>query len=131
MTSAPIAHGIDLVVTSRIERLWREHAERFLERVYSVAEQRYCLDAKNPTERLSGRFAVKEAVLKALGTGWRGGIEFSDIETLPDSYGRPIVTLSGKAGQLAESLGIREFLVSISHAGDYAMASVIGIGSPR
>ncbi len=128
MSAAPLAHGIDLVLSRRIEQMWREHAERFLDRIYTTAEQRYCLDAKNPAERLSGRFAVKEAVLKALGTGWRGGIEFRDVETLPDPYGRPIVTLYGKASELARTLGIRLFLVSISHAGDYAMASVIGIG---
>ena len=122
-----IAHGIDLVHVPRIERIWREHGERFLERIYTPAERAYCLDCKNPAQRLAGRFAAKEAVLKALGTGWRGGLEWTDIETLPDPLGRPLVTLSGGCTKLAAVQGITQMLVSISHANDFAIASATGI----
>lgn len=124
-----IAHGIDLVAVPRIADIWQRHGETFLSRIFTPGEARYCLDFKTPPTRLAGRFAVKEAVLKCLGTGWRGGIEWTDIETLNDPLGKPLVTVGGKSGELAKALGITHFLASISHAGDYAMASVIAIGS--
>jgi holo-[acyl-carrier protein] synthase len=77
--------------------------------------------------RLSGRFAAKEAVMKMLGTGWRGGVEWTDIETLPDPAGKPLVTLRGATAKLADTLGVTHILLSISHAGDYALASAIGL----
>jgi holo-[acyl-carrier protein] synthase len=124
-----ISQGIDIVVCARIERIWREHTESFLRRIYTPAEQEYCVNSKIPVVRLAGRFAAKEAVLKALGTGWRGGIEFRDIETLPDRLGKPLVALHGKTAKLAQTLGIDHILVSISHAGEYAVASAIAVGS--
>jgi len=125
----PIAHGIDIVEIARLERLWQSHAERFLQRVYTPAEQAYCLDSRTPAIRLAGRFAVKEAVFKALGTGWRGGLEWTDVETLPDPLGKPLLSVTGGTARLAGTLGIAHFLVSISHAGGFATASVLGIGS--
>ena len=122
-----IAHGVDIVLTSRIGDIWERHGDAFLDRIYTPAEVTYCLDCKTQAERLAGRWAVKEAVLKALGTGWRGGIEFVDVETLPDGYGKPHTLLHGKAADLAKELGIREMLVSISHAGDYALGSAVGV----
>lgn len=122
-----VAHGVDLVHCPRIARIWQEHGERFLKRVYTPAERAYCLDCRNPAIRLSGRFAVKEAVLKLLGTGWRGGVDWTDIETLPDPLGKPLVTLSGPTAELARTLGITEVLISISHSGEYACASAIGL----
>lgn len=125
-----IAHGIDIVVCERIERIWHDHGQSFLDRIYTAAEQEYCLNCKTQVVRLAGRFAVKEAVLKALGTGWRGGIEFRDIETLPDPMGKPLVTLYRQTADLARTLGIQQMLISISHAGDYAVASAIALGNP-
>ena len=124
-----VAQGIDIVECARIERVWRDHAKAFLDRVYTPAEQDYCLNCKTPVVRLAGRFAAKEAVLKALGTGWRGGIEFRDIETLPDPLGKPVVGLHRRTADLARTLGIDLILISISHAGDYAVASAIGVGN--
>lgn len=121
-----LAHGVDLVHVPRIERVWAQHGDRFLSRVYTDAERRYCLAAQKVTlPRLAGRFAAKEAVMKVLGTGWSGGVEWTDIETLPDPLGKPLVTLRGHTAALAERLGVGYILVSISHAGDYAMASAI------
>lgn len=122
-----VAHGIDLVLCARIERVCRDHGDHFLDRVFTQREQAYCTTPGARVARLSGRFAAKEAVLKALGTGWRGGIQWTDIEILPDELGKPHVTLTGRTAELAAELGIGEFLISISHAGDYAMASAIGV----
>ncbi len=124
-----LAHGVDLVNLPRIARAWHDHGERFLQRVYTPAERAYCLDAKDPVPRLAGRFAAKEAVMKLLGTGWRGGLEFADIETLPDPAGRPLVTLHGVAARMAGALGIAQVLISISHSGEYAVASAIGLSA--
>jgi holo-[acyl-carrier protein] synthase len=125
-----IAHGVDLVHCPRVARVWRTHGERFLERVYTARERAYCLDCKDPVVRLSGRFAAKEAVMKMLGTGWRGGVEWTDIETLPDPLGKPLVTLHGVTAELARAVGIALVLISLSHAGDYACASVVGVDPP-
>lgn len=124
---SPIAHGIDLVHCPRIARIWESHGERFLQRVYTAPEQAYCLACRTPVVRLSGRFAAKEAVMKMLGTGWRGGVEWTDIETLPDPLGKPLVALHGSTAELAQALGIAQVLLSISHAGEYALASAIGV----
>lgn len=122
-----IAHGVDLVLCRRIEQVWQRHGDAFLTRVYTPAEREYCLSARSQVQRLSGRFAAKEAVMKLLGTGWRGGILWTDIETLPDPLGRPVVTLSGETARLAAEAGVARVLISISHAGDYALASAIGV----
>ena len=122
-----VAHGVDLVHTPRLARLLSAHGDRFLARVYTPAERAYCLEHRDPLPRLAGRFAAKEAVLKLLGTGWRGGLGWTDIETLPDPLGKPLVTLHGGCAKLAETLGISQILLSISHAGEYALASAIGV----
>ncbi len=130
MTANLIAHGVDIVHCSRLQQIWDNHGDRFLNRVYSAAERKYCLAVKDPAIRLSGRFAAKEAVMKALGTGWRGGVEWTHIEVLADPLGRPLVTLHHKTAELARSLDIDQILVSISHSGDYAIASAMGISPP-
>src|ERR1700677_3347086 len=101
-----IGHGIDLVETARIRRLHDEHGKHFLDRVFTPAEQEYC--AANPKryfEHLSGRFAAKEAVLKVLGTGWRGGISWTDIEICPEPSGQPKVKLTGECLRIATMQG--------------------------
>ena len=123
-----LGHGIDIVETSRIRRSFEEHGERFLDRVFTAAEQRYCgLNRKRYFEHLAGRFAAKEAVLKVLGTGWRGGIAWTDIEILPESSGQPKVELTGECARIAHDLGIARWHVSISHIETHATASAIGL----
>ncbi|HUU98458.1 MAG TPA: holo-ACP synthase [Phycisphaerae bacterium] len=122
-----VSHGIDIVQCERVKRVWKEHGDYFLRRVFTEAERAYCLDCRTPAERLSGRFAAKESVLKALGTGWRGGIRWTDIEILPDPLGRPQVTLTGKSAELAARLGIGQVLISISHTRECAVASAIAV----
>ncbi|HEY8665028.1 MAG TPA: holo-ACP synthase, partial [Tepidisphaeraceae bacterium] len=102
-----LGHGIDIVETARIRRLVEQHAGHFLDRVFTEMEQKYC--AQNPKryfEHLAGRFAGKEAVLKVLGTGWRGGIAWTDIEILREPSGQPKIKLSGECQRIAEQLGI-------------------------
>jgi holo-[acyl-carrier protein] synthase len=123
-----LGHGIDIVETSRIRKLVEEHGERFLDRVYTPLEQQYCArNAKRQFEHLAGRFAAKEAVLKVLGTGWRGGIAWTDIEIRPEPSGQPKVTLTGECQRIAQRLGISCLHVSISHIETHATASAIGM----
>lgn len=124
-----IGHGIDIVETARIRCSVDEHGEHFLDRVFTPAEQEYCgKNRKRYFEHLAGRFAAKEAVLKVLGTGWRGGISWTDIEILPNSSGQPILTLTGESKRIANELGITSWHLSISHIETHATASAIGCG---
>ena len=125
-----LGHGIDIVETSRIARLIAEHGRHFLDRVFTPAEQEYC--AKNPKryfEHLAGRFAAKEAVLKVLGTGWRGGIAWTDVEVVKEISGLPKIVLTGESLRVASELGIARWHISISHIETHATASAIGLRS--
>jgi holo-[acyl-carrier protein] synthase len=122
-----VGHGIDIVETARIKRLCDDHAEHFLDRVFSPAEQAYCrANPKRYYEHLAGRFAAKEAVLKVLGTGWRGGIAWTDIEILRGASGQPSVGLGGECARIAGELGITRWHVSLSHIETHATASAVG-----
>jgi holo-[acyl-carrier protein] synthase len=122
-----IGHGIDIVETERIRHLAKEHGQRFLDRVFTVAEQEYCsANPKRYFEHLAGRFAAKEAVLKVLGTGWRGGIAWTDIEIVKDVSGQPKVKLTGECARIAEELGVTVWHVTLSHIETHATASAIG-----
>jgi holo-[acyl-carrier protein] synthase len=123
-----LGHGIDIVETRRIADLLENHGERFLERCFTPAEREYCYrNQKRHIEHLAGRFAAKEAVLKVLGTGWRGGIAWTDIEILPEPSGQPKIRLSGECLKIAKTLGISKWHVSISHIETHATASAIGM----
>lgn len=125
-----LGHGIDIVDTLRIARMLEDHGQRFLDRCFTPAEQAHCSTSeKRKIERLAGRFAVKEAILKVLGTGWRGGIQWTDMEVLPDSLGRPVCRVSGEAAKIADTLGITRWHVSISHIETHAVGSAIGEGA--
>ncbi|MFT3787303.1 MAG: holo-ACP synthase [Tepidisphaeraceae bacterium] len=122
-----IGHGIDIVETGRIREMADEHGQRFLDRIFTAAEQAYC-DArpKRYYEHLAGRFAAKEAVLKVIGTGWRHGIAWTDIEVVNHESGQPTLNLSGEVARIAEKLGITKWWISISHIETHATASAIG-----
>jgi len=123
-----VGHGIDIVETARIRQLVQEHGQRFLDRCFTALEQQYCArNSKRQIEHLAGRFAAKEAVLKVLGTGWRGGIAWTDIEIRPEPSGQPRIVLSGECLRLADQLGISRWHVSISHIETHATASAIGL----
>ncbi|MBX2853129.1 MAG: holo-ACP synthase [Phycisphaeraceae bacterium] len=124
-----LGHGIDLVDTPRIERLLGEHEQRFLDRVFTVGEQAYSdSGGKMRVQRYAARFAAKEAVLKVLGTGWSGGIAWTDVEVVKEATGQPRVKLHGEAAQVAERCGVTAWHISLSHLGGHALASVIGEG---
>ena len=123
-----LGHGIDIVETARIRRSIEEHGQRFLDRVYTGIEQAYA--GRNPKryfEHLAGRFAAKEAVLKVLGTGWRGGISWTDIEVFNTPAGQPVVKLTGECERIAHRLAIKRWHISISHITTHATASAIGL----
>ena len=122
-----IGHGIDLVETARVRQLLEAHGQRFLDRCFTPAEQAYCArSAKRQIEHLAGRFAAKEAVLKVLGTGWRGGIAWTDIDVTRTAHGAPGIELTGECARLAAGLGITRWHLSISHVETHATASAIG-----
>ena len=122
-----VAHGIDIVETARLKRSIEEHGEHFLERVFTPAERAYCeAGKKRKFEHYAGRFAAKEAVLKVLGTGWRGGIAWTDIEVVKTPAGQPHVRLTGECAVIAARLGITRWHLSISNIETHATASAIG-----
>jgi holo-[acyl-carrier protein] synthase len=121
--------GIDLVKISRIQAIADRWDAHFLDRVFTPEEQSYCLRHHAPAIHLSGRFAVKEALLKALGTGLRQGLGWREIETRQNTDGAPEVRLYGATRKLADTRQIRQIFVSISHDPDYAIAQVVLVGS--
>ncbi len=114
--------GVDLVEIDRIEAAAARWGERFFKRVYTDAERDHC---RNRIPELAARFAAKEAVMKALGTGIKG-VGWREIEVLPNPDGKPLVHLYGGARRRAEELGLGEVAISLSHSRDYALATVIG-----
>ncbi|HDS84061.1 MAG TPA: holo-[acyl-carrier-protein] synthase [Phycisphaerales bacterium] len=129
MTS--IAHGIDLVEFGRIEQMLQRHGERFLDRVFTVREQADAAAVKNRIEKLAGRFAAKEAVMKLVGTGWRDGIAWTDIEVVNNPLGQPVVTIRGRVSELAESMRLGPITLSITHTANVAMASAVALCAPE
>ncbi len=123
-----IGHGIDIVETSRIARLLDHHPDRFLARCYSDAERAYATDKRRRVEHLAGRFAAKEAVMKALGTGWADGVAWTDISILRGDQGQPHIRLTGQTADLARRIGIDQWWISISHIKTHAVASAIAAG---
>jgi holo-[acyl-carrier protein] synthase len=120
-----VSTGIDIVEVYRIrETLAR--TPRFIERVYTEAEQAYC-ESKGAAaaQSYAGRFAAKEAFLKALKTGWRGKLQWTDMEILNDEFGAPSLKLAGEAQQLLEAMGVEYVHLSISHTTEHAVAQVI------
>ena len=129
-TMTVLAHGIDMVDCARLQKSIDRHGERFLRRVFTPTEQAYCRGRKRQLEHFAGRFAAKEAVLKVLGTGWREGISWTDIEVRNDPAGRPEVFLSGRCEQIAAEQGMEQIHISISHITTHAIASAVASGRP-
>ena len=105
------------------------HGQRFLDRVLTPAERHLAEPIRNPVQFVAGRWAAKEAILKMIGTGWRGQISWNDMEILPDELGQPHVTLSGETARIAAEKGITRVLLSITHTRGNAAASAIGLGT--
>jgi holo-[acyl-carrier protein] synthase len=116
--------GTDIIEVNRIERLLSEQ-KRFKERIFTRVEIEYCEHKKNNVQNYAARFAVKEALLKAIGTGWREGVAFKEIEVKNNEKGKPELALSGTVKTITEEMGVKNIQVSISHLKDLAIGMVI------
>ena len=120
-----VGTGVDIAEVGRIRAAMERFGERFLKRVFTPEEARYCLGKTNTAERLAARFAAKEAGMKAIGTGLRFGITWHDLEVVRLPGQRPILKFSGKAAEFATRLGCKRTHLSLSHTADQAIAHVI------
>ena len=120
-----VGTGIDVVEIERIQHSLDRYGERFLNRVYTAAEQAYCMRKRNAAESLAARFAAKEAGAKALGTGISHGVTWLEIEVVREPSGRPTIAFHGRASALAGRMGMRNAALSLSHTGMVAVASVV------
>jgi len=120
-----LGSGIDLTEIGRIQKAVDRYGDRFLDRVYTGAEQAYCLPRRKAAESLAARFAAKEAGAKALGTGISRGVNWLEIEVIREPGGRPTLRFYGRAAEIAARMGVARAALSLSHTGDLAMASVV------
>jgi len=121
--------GLDLVDIQRLAKSIEQGGQSFLDRIFTVAEQVYCNGGSRPHEHFAARWAAKEAAMKVLGTGWSGGVAFTDFEVSNDSNGRPSLTVAGVAATVASEMGIVEWQLSLSHTGTTAGAVVQAISA--
>lgn len=126
--SVIVGVGTDIVEIVRIGRMVERHGEHFLQRVFTTDEIKYCQRRRESNQHYAGRWAAKEAIMKALGTGFIRGISWLDIEIRSRRSGQPEVLLSGGARERAELIGIDQILITISHCRSYATATAIGVG---
>ncbi|HVS89621.1 MAG TPA: holo-ACP synthase [Candidatus Acidoferrum sp.] len=120
-----VGMGIDVAEVERIKGAIERHGEVFLRRIYTPKEIAYCEKFKNKFERYAGRFAVKEAAMKALGTGWSRGVRWVEIEVVREKGERPTLALEGEARKIADQLGVKHIAMSITHTAAQAFAQVI------
>ena len=120
-----VGMGLDISEIDRIEAVISRYGTSFLERIYTPREVRYCESHKNKFERYAARFAAKEAAMKALGTGWRSGVRWRDIEVANAPSGKPTLNLAGVSREIADRLGVKNIGLSITHSGNLALAQVI------
>ena len=120
-----VGMGVDIAEIDRIQAAIKRNGRRFIERIFTPLEIEYCERHRNPFERYAGRFAVKEAAMKALGTGWSRGVRWVDIEVTNLPGGKPTLRLSGVAGEFAARIGVKNISLSITHSGNIAFAQVI------
>jgi holo-[acyl-carrier protein] synthase len=120
-----VGSGIDLTEVARIQKTVERHGGRFLDRVFTTAEQAYCLRRRNSAESLAARFAAKEAAAKALGTGISHGVTWSEIEVVREPGGKPGLRFHGRAAEIASRIGVARAALSLTHTSDLAMASVV------
>ena len=120
-----VGTGIDVAEVKRIRAIIESQQTRFLQRVFTPDEAAYCEQFKNKFERYAGRFAAKEAAMKALGTGWSRGVRWVDVEVVRQRGGRPTISLKGEAKKIADALGVKNISLSITHSAEQAIAHVI------
>ncbi|HEV2468541.1 MAG TPA: holo-[acyl-carrier-protein] synthase [Candidatus Sulfotelmatobacter sp.] len=120
-----VGTGIDIAEVPRIRQSIERFGDRFLHRVFTEGEMRYCDSKANRAERYAARFAAKEAAMKALGTGWNHGVRWRDCEVVRMPGGRPTIMFHGRAAEFAARLGAKNAALSISHTAEQAIAQVI------
>jgi holo-[acyl-carrier protein] synthase len=120
-----VGTGIDIAEVPRIRQSIERFGDRFLQRIFTAGEIRYCDSKMNRFERYAARFAAKEAAMKALGTGWNHGVRWRDCEVVRMPGGRPTIAFHGKAGEFAAKLGMKNAALSITHTAEQAIAQVI------
>src|ERR1700685_29197 len=120
-----VGTGIDIAEVPRIRRAIERFGDRFLHRIFTAGEMRYCDSKANRMERYAARFAAKEAAMKALGTGWSHGVRWRDCEVSRMPGGRPTILFHGRVGEIAARLGVNNAALSISHTEEQAIAQVI------
>lgn len=125
---AIVGHGVDVVDLAEFAAMIASSGELFVDRCFTEHEKAYAGEGPNRCSRLAARFAAKEAVLKAVGTGWSNGISWKDVEIIHQSSGAPLVNVSGSLARFAAGRKISRFLVSLSHTKNLAIASVIALG---
>lgn len=122
---AIVGVGIDIVDVARIRNMAEVYGERFLKRVFSEDELAYCMRFSDPFPHLAARWAAKEAVTKALGTGFSRGVTWKSVHIVHAPNGEPMVMLTGTAQKIAASLGVKKVWLSLSHTRDYAAAVAV------
>ena len=120
-----VGTGIDIAEVPRIRQSIERFGERFLDRIFTAGERRYCDSKANRAERYAARFAAKEAAMKALGTGWNHGVRWRDCEVVRMPGGRPTIHFHGKAAEFATKLAVKNASLSLTHTKEEAMAQVI------
>lgn len=123
-----IGLGVDIVETARIKGAILRHGEVFLQRVFTADEIAYCSAMQDPNPFYAARFAAKEAVSKAFGTGIGGDMAFREIEVRRKESGEPYIVLTGAAAVTADHMGVKEVRVSLSHTENYAVANALALG---
>ena len=117
--------GTDLAEVPRIRQSIERFGDKFLRRIYTEVERKYCLSKANFAERFAARFAAKEAGMKAIGTGWSRGVSWQDFEVSNGRSGKPTLKLTGAAEQIAADLGVRQISLSMTHTAEQGFAIVI------
>ncbi|HUD65278.1 MAG TPA: holo-[acyl-carrier-protein] synthase [Candidatus Sulfotelmatobacter sp.] len=120
-----VGTGIDIAEVPRIGQAIERFGQRFLQRIFTAGEIRYCDSKANRVERYAARFAAKEAAMKALGTGWNHGVRWRDCEVVRAPGGRPTMTFHGKAGEFAAKMGVKNIALSLTHTTEQAIAQLI------
>lgn len=120
-----VGTGIDIAEVPRIAASIERFGGRFLRRIFTDGEMRYCDSKANRVERYAARFAAKEAAMKAIGTGWSHGVAWRDIEVIRAPGGRPTITFHRRAAEFAAKLGTKNVALSLSHTAEHAIAQVI------
>src|SRR6202521_684469 len=120
-----IGLGVDITEVDRIDAAIARYGRAFLQRIFTPSEIAYCEKHRNRSERFAGRFAAKEAAMKALGTGWARGVRWVDIEVIRELSGKPTLKLSGASREIADRLGVTNIALTITHSGNTALAQVI------